>query len=236
MRKILLLLFVIVISLSSFSLLLFKAEKKEPEKKPSEFFSKQVVSLDDDPVMGDKKAPLTLIEFSDFECGNCKLFFLQTLPLLKENYINKGKLKLVYRDFPVRSHEPLATKQAIAAACAREQGGDVSYYAFHDKIFLTTTSGGRGMKEEQLPQIVNDLNLDNVKFNGCFESDKYKSEVEKDFNEGMGMGVTGTPTFFLGKSSDDGIIKGTKISGAMPYAAFKILIEELLRSHEATTN
>ena len=206
--------------------------KKSSQESPSEYFSKQTVSVDDDPVMGDKNAPITLIEFSDFECGNCRLFFLQTLPLLKKKYINTGKLRLVYRDFPVKSHDPLATQEAMAANCAREQKGDEGYFDYHDEIFNTTTSGGRGLEVAQLFLIASNLKLDQIHFKGCFESERFKEEVKKDFFDGMNNGITGTPTFSLGLTTQDNTIKGMKILGAMPYAAFKIIIEELLQSNE----
>lgn len=209
-----------------------KNTERNSQKTPLEVFSKQTVSTDDDPVMGDDNAPLTLIEFSDFECGNCKLFFLQTLPLLKKNYINNGKLKLVYRDFPVKSHDPLATQEAQGANCAREQKQDLGYFEYHDEIFNTTRSGGRGLEVAQLFLIANKLKLDSKLFKECFESERFKEEIKRDFYDGMNSGVTGTPTFFLGLTMQSNNIAGIKISGAMPYAAFKIIIEELLASNE----
>ena len=86
--------------------------------------TKGVASIDDDPVLGDKNAPVTIVEFSDYECPFCKRHFDQTLPELIKNYIDTGKVKLVYRDFPLSFHDPMATKEAVAANCAREQGGD----------------------------------------------------------------------------------------------------------------
>lgn len=208
-------------------------ENLAKKENPLKYFSqKRMVSIDDDPFMGEENAPLTLIEFSDFECGNCKLFFLQTLPLLKDNYINTGKLKLVYRDFPVKSHDPLATQEAMAATCAKEQQGNEGYFKYHDAIFNTTTSGGRGLEISQLFSLANNLKLNSGLFKECFETERYKNEAQKDFSDGMAVSVTGTPTFFLGKTSENGTISGYKISGAMPYAAFKIIIEELLKSNE----
>lgn len=230
MRNIFIILLIFLPVLLLFSFLAVKI--LNPQKSTLSYFPEQTVSVDDDPFMGDKNAPLTLIEFSDFECGNCKLFFLQTLPLLKENYISTGILKLVYRDFPVKSHDPLATQEAMAATCAREQKGDGGYFDYHDGVFNTTTSGGRGLEVAQLFLIASNLKLDQMRFKECFESEKFKEEVKKDFFDGMNNGITGTPTFFLGQTSKGDTIKGIKISGAMPFAAFKIIIEELLQSDE----
>lgn len=103
-------------------------------------------SLDDDPVLGEKNAPITMVEFSDYECPFCKRHFSQTLPSIKSEYIDKGKVKLVYRDFiAVPGHNPAATKEGVAANCVREQGGDSAYFKFHDLIFSRTRSNGEGI-------------------------------------------------------------------------------------------
>src|SRR3989344_7763193 len=96
-------------------------------------------SLDGDPVLGDANAPVTMIEFSDYECPFCKRHFQDTFPQIKSEYIDTGKVKLVFRDLPLSFHDPLATKEAMAANCSREQGGDSTYFKFHDAIFKTTS-------------------------------------------------------------------------------------------------
>lgn len=103
-------------------------------------------SIDDDPILGKKDAQLTMVEFSDYECPFCKRHFTQTLPSLKKDYIDTGKVKLVYRDFiAVDGHNPAATQEAEAANCAREQGGDETYFKYHDLIFQNTKSNGEGI-------------------------------------------------------------------------------------------
>lgn len=109
-------------------------------------FTVSEASSDDDPIEGDSKALVTLIEFSDYECPFCKRHFSQTLSSLRKDYINSGKVKLVYRDFiAVPSHNPWATTEAIAANCAREQDGDEAYFKFHDEIFSKTKANGEGL-------------------------------------------------------------------------------------------
>ncbi len=104
-------------------------------------------SVDDDAVLGKKEAPITIIEFSDYECPFCKRHFTQTVPSLKKDYIDSGKAKLVYRDFiAVGGHNPSATTEAIAANCAREQGGDEAYYKYHDQLFQLSKSNGEGIE------------------------------------------------------------------------------------------
>ncbi len=103
------------------------------------------VSVDDDPVLGSANAPVTLIEFSDYECPFCKRHYSETYPQLKKDYIDTGKVKLVFRDLPLSFHDPVATIEAEAANCAREQGGDEAYWKMHDAIFTNTKSNGEGV-------------------------------------------------------------------------------------------
>jgi protein-disulfide isomerase len=187
------------------------------------------VSVDDDAVLGSKDAPITVIEFSDYECPFCKRSFQQMLPSLKSEYIDTGKVQLVYRDFPLGFHDPLATKEAIAAECAREQGGDGVYFEYHDEIFNTTSSNGNGMTVKQLKEIASDLRLNTSTFDDCLDSGKYKKEVQKDIADGSAAGASGTPTYFIGKTTDEGVIVGTSVVGAQPFAVFQAEIERLLQ-------
>ncbi len=187
------------------------------------------VSIDDDPFLGDKNAPLTLVDFSDYECPFCKRHFDQTFAQIKKDYVDTGKVKYVYRDLPLSFHDPMATKEAVAANCAREQGGDTAYFKFHSEIFKRTKSNGNGLNIDDLYKIAADLNLTSGSFKTCLDSDKYKDEVQKDLADATQAGANGTPTFFIGKTTQDGIIEGTKIVGAQPYSAFQSAIDNLLK-------
>lgn len=187
------------------------------------------VSTDDDPVLGDKNAPLTLIEFSDYECPFCKRSQDQLLPELKKNYIDTSKLKLVYRDFPLSFHAN-AHKEAEAAECARSQSDDATYFKFHDQIFTRTTSNGVGLALNQLPVIARDLNLNVSQFQQCLDSGKFRDEVDKDISDGTSAGVSGTPAWFIGRSSKDGLINSRLVVGAQPFSAFKTIIDEELNT------
>lgn len=186
------------------------------------------VSVDDDPVLGDKNAALTLIEFSDYECPFCKRHFEAAYQDLKKNYIDTGKVKLVFRDLPLSFHDPMATTEAIAANCAREQGGDSAYFKMHDVIFTKTTSNGNGLSKDDLYKFSTDLGLNAGNFKSCLDTEKYKDEVAKDLADASAVGASGTPSFFIGKSSADGIIEGTIIVGAQPYSAFQAIIDQRL--------
>lgn len=186
------------------------------------------VSIDNDPILGDKNAPVTLIEFSDYECPFCKRSFQDLLPELKKNYIETGKLKLVYRDLPLSFHAN-AEKEAEAAECARSQGNDATYFKFHDQIFTKTASNGTGLALTELPVIAKDLGLNVSQFQQCLDSGKFKDEVAKDIADASAIGVSGTPSWVFGASSKDGQIEGQLIVGAQPFSVFKVQIDELLK-------
>ncbi len=184
------------------------------------------VSFDDDPVQGNKNAPLTMVEFSDYECPFCKRYFTDTLPELRKDYIDSGKMKVVYRDLPLSFHQN-AHIEAEAANCAREQGGDSAYFKMHDEMFSKTTSNGTGLSVDELPTLANNVGLNGGLLKTCLDSGKYKAEVDKDLADAQNVGADGTPTFFIGKS-DNGFINGTRIVGAQPFSAFKAIIDQQL--------
>ena len=182
------------------------------------------VSLDDDPFKGDPDAPVTIVEFSDFQCPFCSRFFQQTLPAIEDNYINTGKVKFVYRDLPLDSLHPNARPSAIAAECAGEQGW---FWAYHDVLF-ENQSQWAGLASEDLEnslkQYAQDLSLDVPSFENCLSSDKIADEVNKDALEARSYGISGTPTFFIG-TEKDGFIK---LVGAQPYSSFQRAIDSHL--------
>ncbi len=169
------------------------------------------VSADDDAFLGKEDAPITIVEFSDFQCPFCSRFDEDTLPELKEKYIDTGKVKFVYRDYPLEFHQ-YAQKAAEASECADEQG---KYWEYHDILFKNQDK----LTVDDLKKYTAELKLDTTKFNECLDSSKYKEEVEKDFNDGQSYGVSGTPAFF---------VNGILISGAQPFSAFEEIIEQEL--------
>ena len=191
--------------------------------------TKGVASIDDDPVLGDKNAPVTVIEFSDYECPFCKRHFDQTHQELVKKYIETGKVKLVFKDFPLSFHDPMATKEAVAANCAREQGGDKKYFEFHDEIFKRTISNGNGLNDEKIQTIAKDLGLNTGKFTTCLSNQAQTDEVKKDIADGTAAGASGTPTFLIGKTTSNGEIDGELLIGAQPFAAFQAVIDPMLQ-------
>lgn len=200
-----------------------------PQAIPTENLSPKQVSIDDDPVLGSKDAKVTIVEFSDYECPFCKRHFDQTFPDLKKEYIDTGKVKLVYRDLPLSFHDPMATTEAIAANCARNQGGDPTYFKYHDEIFKRTTSNGNGLTKDALYKISDGLGLNTTALKTCMDDPKQAEEVKKDLADATAVGATGTPAFFVGKSTANGVITGTKVNGAQPFSAFKTIIDQQLQ-------
>jgi len=187
-----------------------------------------LVSVSDDPALGDPNAPVTIVEFSDFECPYCKSFFEDTLPQIKEQYIDTGKVRLVYRDLPLSFHDPAATREALAANCAREQGGDGAFFAYHDEIFARTPGNGVGLKDSELSAIAGEIGLDSSALMSCVEEERYADEVAADLVDAQNYGATGTPTFFVGLTDPSGSFTGTLINGAQPFASFQQVIDGLL--------
>lgn len=173
--------------------------------------------IDDDSVLGNKNAEVTIIEFSDYECPFCGRFYTQTLPSIKEDYIDTGKVNLVFRDFPLTSIHPNAQMAAEATECAKEQGGDDAFWKMHDKLFENQAS----LSSDSIKSMAKGLGYD---ISNCLDSGKFRSEVQKDTADAQAAGGQGTPYFVvIGK---DG--KGTAISGAQPYANFQQVIESKL--------
>ena len=157
---------------------------------------------------GDKDAPVTIIEWSDFECPFCARFYRDTLPLIEEEYIKTGKVKLVFRDFPLSFHQN-AQKAAEAAECAGEQG---KFWEMHDLLFEQGVEGGTAGCKQYEKQ----LGLNTAKFNECLDSGAMASEVRKDTADGAAAGIQGTPGF---------LINGKLVSGAQPFSSFKQVID-----------
>ncbi|MBI2147342.1 DsbA family protein [Candidatus Woesearchaeota archaeon] len=168
------------------------------------------------PFFGKKEAPVTIIEFSDFQCPFCRRFFEETYPKLKEEYIKTGKVKFYFRDFPLPIH-PDAQKAAEAARCAGDQK---KFWSMHDEIFKNQDA----ISVDYLQQYAEGIGLDMAAFSACLNSGAYEKEVQQDVDEGNDMGVAGTPAFFV-----NGII----IPGALPFEEFKKIIDgELAKQGE----
>lgn len=182
------------------------------------------VNIEDAPFLGNPEAPVTVVEFADFQCPFCGRFFRDTLPQLVENYVKTGKVKFVYKDFAFLGRE--STRAAEASKCARDQG---KFWEYHDFLYkyLSDNYYDKGQNGENvgafsdsnLKRFARDLGLRVDEFDTCLDAGKYADAVSKDVEDGRVAGVTATPTNFV-----NGII----IQGAVPYATFSQAIEEAL--------
>jgi protein-disulfide isomerase len=168
------------------------------------------VSVDDDPSIGPADAPVTIIEFSDYQCPYCAKWHAEVFTRLMADY--QGKIRFVYRDFPLYSIHPQAGPAAEAANCAGEQN---AYWEFHTALF----SEKYGLGNDTYLLYASELGLDADKFSQCLSERRYKAEVEADFAAANKLGVNSTPTFY---------INGRGLIGAQPYEAFKQIIDEEL--------
>ena len=184
------------------------------------------VSIDDDPIKGDQNAPITIIEFSDFQCPFCARFQIQTLPLILEQYVETGKVKFVYRDFPIQNSHPNAMPAAAASECAHEQD---KYWGYHDML---SENQGVWNKVEITSAITifkefaAELDLNQEQFDSCLDSGRYIEEISNDLNDGRDYGISGTPGFFIGNEK----IGFAKLNGAQPFEAFKSIIDSQLNT------
>lgn len=192
----------------------------EPQATPEDRVD---ISLGDGPFYGQESAPVKIVEFSDFQCPFCRIFWQETYPQLKSEYLDTGKAVLEYRDYPLDFH-PVAGISAQAAKCAGDQA---RFWEMHDKIFSEQAKQGQNTvyyTESDLKKWASEIGLDGSYFNAfnlCLSSGKYAADVAKDYQDGEKLGVTGTPTFF---------INGQRIVGAQPFETFKRIIEEELKS------
>ena len=175
------------------------------------------LAVGDDPTRGPADAPITIVEFSDFQCPYCSRA-TGTLKKLESSY--PGKIRLVYRDFPLVQIHPNAARAAEAAACANEQG---KFWAMHDVLFEHQDK----LAEADLKATAATLGLDSAKFDQCLGSGRYTGQWKKDAAEGERYGVSSTPAFF---------INGRLVVGAQPYESFaRIVDEELARAGRTTS-
>ncbi len=168
------------------------------------------VSHDAARVRGNPKAPITIVEFSDFQCGFCQ----RVTPTLRQILAKYGtQVNLSYRDYPLREIHPLAQQAAEAARCAGEQG---KFWEYHDVLFATSK-----LEKPSLLEHAQGLGLDEKNFSACLDSGKFKAAIDSDMQDAEKSGVSATPAFF---------VNGIFLEGAQPLAAFEKVIESERRA------
>jgi protein-disulfide isomerase len=170
-------------------------------------------------MLGSKDAPLTMVEFTDYQCPFCQRFHTTVFNDIKKNYIDTGKVRFYSRDLPLDSMHPNAIRAAMAARCAADQG---QFWAIRDIM-------GAHPDKLDMASIMEDassLHMNTDTFKGCVDSEKYKSAIQSDVLEAMKIGADGTPTFVIGKSTPTGV-DGEVLVGAQPFVAFDQKLKQL---------
>ena len=167
---------------------------------------------ENDPVKGDPKAKLTIVEFADYQCPFCERFFTQAYPQIQKEYVDTGKAKFVYKNLAFLGKE--STDAANAALCAKEQN---KFWEYHDYLFTHQNGENRGaFSGDNLKKFASEVGLNTTAFNACLDAQRYSAQVEADNAEASRNGFNSTPSVAVGK---------TAIIGAQPYAQFKTAIE-----------
>lgn len=186
------------------------------------------VELGNIPVKGSSNAKVGVVEFADMRCPFCKRFFDQAEPQLLENYVNTGKVKFAFRHFEFLG--PASITAGNAVECANEQG---KFWDFYDFLYKNQPdeSDVSMYTTDKLTATASSLGLNSEQFRSCLSSTKYSKNLTDDQSAGQQAGVTGTPTFIIGKlnSSGDKIISGQVLVGAQPYSALQTIIDQELR-------
>ena len=165
------------------------------------------------PSLGSVNAPVTIVEFSDYQCPFCEKFYTETFGQLKTNYIDAGKVRFVFASLPLSFHEN-AEPAARAALCFRKVkgGSDTAYFDFHDKLFENQQS----LSDANYKKWAKELGANEAQFNTCFDSKEFADQVQAEMLYGQSLGVSGTPGFF---------VNGRELVGAQPFASFKQIID-----------
>ena len=180
--------------------------------------------LQGEPVLGDPNAPLTIVEFSDFECSYCRRFHKQVMPQLKRDYIDTGLVRFVHKDLPLPYH-PHALPAAAAARCAGEQN---RYWELYSSLFNQQNClGCKGVLA-----IAAEAELNTSKLQACMERESTFAQINTNRSEASLHNISATPTFVIGPTQSDGKLDGQVIEGALPWATFKSTIETALHKLE----
>jgi protein-disulfide isomerase len=197
--------------------LLERQQAKAPQAQEEQVI-KAKLNLEGFVMLGSKEAPLTIVEFTDYQCPFCQRFHTTSFPDLKKNYIDTGKVRFYSRDLPLDFHSN-AMRAAQAARCANEQG---RFWSLRDVMGANPDK----LDLDSLVADAADLKMDVPAFRACVESEKYKNAVQSDVMEAMKIGASGTPTFVIGNSTPDGV-DGELMVGAQPYPMFDQKLKEL---------
>ncbi len=172
------------------------------------------------PVLGKPDAPVTIIEYTDLECPFCHQFHMNAFADIKKSYIDTGKVRFISRDFPLGFH-PHAKSAAVASRCAGEQG------KFWELRNLLAANADK-LAPEAVTSYAREVKLDLEAFQDCLAGDRFASALQKDWDDAIAAGVSGTPTFVIARTAPGATLQGTRVVGAQPFEAFEQRIRALL--------
>lgn len=190
-----------------------------PTEKPEEVMTtNQILKQNGSPLIGDPNAPITVVEWGDYQCTYCYRFHQSSKDLLIQEYVNAGKVNFVFRDFPLNGPDSMLA--AEASYCADDQG---KYWEYHDEIYKNWAGERTGwVNRVSLDKFANTMNLDLVQFNKCLDDKKYRQRVSDNYEFGTTMGIDATPSFLIFNNE-----KVTKIIGNQPFSVFRQVIDTL---------
>lgn len=200
--------------------LLARQQQAQPAPPAAQLPQKLTVKGDAIYKLGKNDAPLTMVEFTDFQCPFCGRFEATTFPEIKKNFIDTGKLRLILRDLPLSDMHPYALKAAQSVHCAGDQG---KFWEMKDLVFKNQAK----LDVDSLAGYAKDISLDADTYKSCMADGKHLKEIGDESKYAISLGITGTPTFILGKTAGD-TVEGRVIVGAQPYAVFEAAINEIL--------
>ena len=170
------------------------------------------------PIMGNPNAPITILEWGDYQCTFCYKFHQNTLNVINEEFIETGKVKMIFKDYPLNGPDSILA--AEASYCANDQD---KYWEYHDQVYENWAGERTGwITRESLTQFAESVNLDVLKFNKCLDENKYKNKINSIYEFGNEIGIDATPSFLV--FNDERIIK---IRGNQPLEVFLKTFEEL---------
>ncbi|MDO8504924.1 MAG: thioredoxin domain-containing protein [Candidatus Liptonbacteria bacterium] len=173
---------------------------------------------DRDVIMGSPDAPVTIVEYADFQCPFCGRFYTGAAAQIREQYVKTNKVKMVYRDFAFLGAE--STAAAESAECAKDQG---KFWAYHDVLYNAEIADGQenngNLNRALFVKLAGDAGMDAAAFGACVDANKYSDVVKKAVADAQNFEVNSTPTIFVG---------GEKIMGAQPFNVFQTAIDKAL--------
>lgn len=189
-------------------------------------FKEQILNIDDSPFKGKNDAPVTIVEYSDYQCPFCARNYRDVMPTIQSEYIDTGKVRFVMREFPLASIHKNATNASLAALCA---GNQDKYWEMHNLLF----ENQKQLDVENLKSFASTIGLNTKKFDSCLDDKKTADQLREDMASAAKLGMTGTPGFYVGltdPSDPDKVNMSIFIKGAQSIDNFRASIDDLLKS------